>query len=143
MKASIAVLCLLGVVSSENLSNFKHSGKVKRSLKYHTFAQLNDHENDTDDVVPEIETNLFLQINDHENDTEDIIPDSEVNYIQLTNQDHENDTDDIPGNMDPMNVHLRDSDGGWLNPDQVILADKRKKNESSKWDQLYQEEDDE
>ena len=46
--------------------------------------QVGDHVNDTDDVVPEIESKLYLQLKDHENDTDDVIPDNEVTYVQLS-----------------------------------------------------------
>jgi hypothetical protein len=51
----------------------------------------------------------------------------------LQMRDHENDTEDLPENMDPQDVHLRDQDGGWLNPDQVHAQIKLKEDESSKW----------
>jgi len=73
--------------------------------------QTDDHLNDTDDIVPEIESNDFVQTLDHENDSEDLIPDNEINYVQV--DDHEKDTEDLPEGMDPLNVHLRDEDGGW------------------------------
>jgi len=34
--------------------------------------------------------------------------------------DHEDDTEDIADGQDPMDVHLRDEDGGWLSPDQTM-----------------------
>lgn len=40
-----------------------------------------------------------LQLNDHKNDTDDLV--ENVNYIQF---DHENDTEDIPENLDPFQL---------------------------------------
>ena len=62
------------------------------------------------------------------------MPDNEVNYLQL--KDHDNDTDDIPDGMDPVLVHMRDQDGGWLSPEQT-LQKKREAEENAKWDELY------
>jgi hypothetical protein len=53
----------------------------------------------------------FLQLEDHANDTDDIVEDAR--FIQL--RDHENDTDDIPDGLDPSTAVLtRDEDGGWV-----------------------------
>lgn len=40
-------------------------------------------------------------------------------------------------------MHLRDQDGGWLNPEQILAEKKRKEEENKKWDQLYAQEEDE
>ena len=40
-----------------------------------------------------------LQLNDHKNDSDDVLTDN--NYVQF---DHENDTEDIPENLDPFQL---------------------------------------
>lgn len=58
-------------------------------------------------------------------------------------KDHQNDTEDLAENLEPMDIHLRDQEGGWLNPNQVLAEEQKKKEEASKWNSLYDQEDDE
>ena len=55
---SIAVACLLGLASSVKIQ--KSNLAKKRTLMLHNYSQLEDHNNDTDDIAPEIENKLFL-----------------------------------------------------------------------------------
>jgi hypothetical protein len=71
--------------------------RVRRHHRRHpNFAQLADHENDTDDLPEDLEP-IMAQMRDHENDTDDV-PDEE----DLAINDHENDSDDIPEGQDPI-----------------------------------------
>jgi hypothetical protein len=57
-------------------------------------------------------------------------------------KDHENDTEDIPQNLEPMEIHLRDEDGGWLDPNQIQLHNEQVEATKHKWDCMYEQEDD-
>ena len=68
-----------------------------------------------------VQTTQKIRVADHENDTDDMPEGMDPTLIQINShiRDHENDTEDIPEGQEPTNVHLRDQDGGWLNPEQI------------------------
>lgn len=88
-----------------------------------------------------------MKLADHENDTDDIPSGMDPVLLQIsqknTANDHQNDTEDIADGLEPQDLHLRDQDGGWLNPNQVLADQKKKKEEAAKWNSLYDQEDDE
>lgn len=86
-----------------------------------------------------LSNNKFLQIADHDNDTDDIVPDSR--FVAL--RDHDNDTDDVPSGMDPVAVQQRDEDGGWVTYMQHAGDIVKAGQSNDKWEKLYtQEEED-
>ena len=103
--------------------DYKGNYVQKRRLpKYHEFIQLEDHLNDTDDVVT------------------DLPIDSDLVMIH----DHEVDTDDIPDGLDPSSaVLVRDQDGGWVNYMDAANVEVKKSQDNQKWNEMYaQEEED-
>ena len=106
-KLSLALVLLLGSVASSQPKHKKHH-LAQRQLTLRSFVQLSDHDNDTDDIVPDLENKLFIQLKDHTLDTDDIPDNMDPVLVQTKDKvaikDHNNDTDDIPDGMDPTYV---------------------------------------
>ena len=62
MKPAV-ILALLGITSAS---------LIQKRIQSQSFVQLQDHENDTDDVMIDLDKS-FVQLTDHENDTEDLV----------------------------------------------------------------------
>ena len=62
MKPAV-ILALLGITSAS---------LIQKRMQSQSLVQLRDHENDTDDVIPDLDK-AFVQLTDHENDTEDLL----------------------------------------------------------------------
>lgn len=156
MKATfttLSVMLFVGMVSAESVLGHKYRQMKLAQINHHSnevsnLIQLNDHENDTDDMPDGLDpvlmqTKQHISLRDHENDTDDMPDGLDPVLLQTNVQDHEKDTEDIPENLDPNELHIRDVDGGWKSPDQVIAQIKQKNDEKHQWDTLYEQEDDE
>ena len=62
MKPAV-IFALLGITSAS---------LIQKRIQSQSFVQLQDHENDTDDVIADLDK-AFVQLDDHDNDTEDLL----------------------------------------------------------------------
>lgn len=80
---------------------------------------------------------ILLQLKDHENDTDDIPDGMDPILLQtqskVISKDHSNDTDDIPDDLEPNELHKRDKDGGWIDPDKMQMMQKEEEEAENFW----------